>query len=150
MADSESYEVFQSLLGPILDEINQGVNIRGFKYQKDYGFLKNLKETKLTTELQYIKNLKVKVKRNLDGFAFNLVNSNETREKIREKILNAFKKVNFEKVHMLEEMIDDEKKKFWLNNKGFFNVKKNPLIRHGTRFKDWPTGRALALNQEKK
>jgi len=148
MPDPEAYEVYQSLTNPIIEEINQGVNIRGFKYQRDFSY-KASKESKLTNELQYIKSLKVKIKRNFEGFAFNMSLSNEIREKIQEKTLIILKK-HFEKVFLLEEMLDDEKKKFWMNNKGFFSVKKNPFIRQGLRFKDWPHARAIALNTEKK
>jgi len=150
VTDAEAYESYQGLLGPIVEELNQGVNLKGFKYLREFGGIKALKETKLTSEMQYIKNLKVKVKRNLEGFGFNLVNNNETREKIREKMLGALKKLHFDRTYLLEEVVDDEEKKFWLNNKGFFNLKKNPFIRQGARFKDWPHGRALALNNEKK
>ena len=100
--------------------------------------------------MQYIKSLKIKVKRNLGWFGFNLVNNNEIREKIREKLLGALKKLHFEKIYQLEDGIDEEEKKSWLNNKEFFNSKKNPFIRQGARFKDWPHGRALALNDNKK
>jgi hypothetical protein len=65
-------------------------------------------------------------------------------------MLGALKKLHFDRTYLLEEVVDDEEKKFWLNNKGFFNLKKNPFIRQGARFKDWPHGRALALNNEKK
>lgn len=150
LTDSEAYETYQSLTNPIIEEINQGVNIKGFKYQKDYQSLRNLKENKLTTEIQYIKTFKFKVKRNLDGHAFNLVISNENREKIKEKIISALKKLNFDKFYLLEEMIEDEKKKFWINNKQYFNSKKNPFIRQGARYKDWPSGRAIALKSEKR
>lgn len=150
LVDSEAIDTFQSLICPIIEEINQGANIKGFKYLREVGNLKNMKESKLTLETQYIKSLKVKVKRNLDGFGFNLVNGNESREKIREKLLSALKKQHFEKTYLLEEVIANEEKRFWLNNKGFFNNKKNPFIRQGTRFKDWPYARALALNSEKK
>ena len=148
MPDSEAYEVYQSLVSPILEEINQGVNIRGFKYQRDFSY-KALKESKLTNELHYIKSFKVKIKRNFEGFAFNMSLSTEQREKIREKTLVILKK-HFEKVFLLEDMLEDEKKKFWMNNKAFFSVKKNPFIRQGLRFKDWPHGRAIAINTDKK
>ena len=150
MTDSEAYETYQNLVGPIIEEINQGVNVKGFKYVREHPSFKALKETKLTGEMQYIKSLKVKVKRNLGNYAFNLVNNNEIRERIREKLLGALKKLHFEKIYQLEDAIDEEEKKSWLNNKEFFNSKKNPFIRQGARFKDWPHGRALDFNNNKK
>lgn len=150
LPDSEAFEVFQGVIGPIVEELNQGVNIKGFKYQRDCG-LKGMKETKLTTELGFIRTYKVKVKRNIDGFGFNLSNSIENKKKIRENLLNALNKTGlFQKELLLEDMNEEEKKKFWVNNKGFFNIKKNPFVKQGVRYRDWPIGRAIAITIDKR
>lgn len=149
MPDPEAYDTFQSLTVAIIEELNQGVNLKNFKYSRETA--KIARNSKISSnEAQFVKSAKIKVKRNLEGFAFNLGNSSETREKIREKLVENVRKLGFDKVWMLEEMLEEEKKKFWINHKSFFNNKRNPFVKQGVRFKDWPKGRALALNSEKK
>lgn len=146
LPDAEAYETFQSLTNPIIEEINQGITVKNFKYSKE---MKIQRDCKISQEIQFVKTFKLKIKRNLEGFAFNLVNSSEIREKIKEKVAETLRKLGFDRILAVDEMLDEEKKKFWINHKAFFNNKRNPFIKQGTRYKEWPKGRALAMNSEK-
>lgn len=92
--DPECYETFNLLFYPILQEINQGINIKGFKYVKDYGF-KFLQDSKLTQEHQFVKSFKLKIRRNVEGFAFNMTLNKEIREKLRENLVCAVQNINY-------------------------------------------------------
>lgn len=145
--DKESYKIFASLFDPIIKEYH------GFNQDQVHISdldLNKLDISNLDSNNEFIISTRIRVGRNLDGYALGTTISKEKRDEIELKvsnILNSFDDELKGKYYSLSNLSNEDKQNL---------IEDHFLFKAGDRFlesaglnRDWPSGRGIFHNNEK-
>lgn len=141
--DEQSYTLFDALFNPIIQEYH------GFEAKDTHKSSLHVKEYEdLDESGEYILSTRVRVGRNLRGFALAPAISKEGRDAVEHKIQQALKNLTCKGKYYPLYNMSEEEKRYLIHNHFLFKEGDRFLAAAGAN-RDWPSGRGIYHNDEK-
>ncbi len=141
--DEESYELFDSIFNPIIEEYHGFTKDDKHKSSLDVSKLRDA-----TFNDEHILSTRIRVGRNLKDFPLGTNISKTKRDEVESMVVEALKSLSCKgKYYSLESMSEEDRKHL---------IKEHFLFKEGDRFlqaaglnRDWPSGRGIYHNEDK-